>query len=137
VAKQITDGTFSLMFEFGRLIRSRMNAHPSPTLPQLEALHFIAPECRTMNALAAHLKVKAPSASALATELVRAGLITRSASAHDRREVTLALTRKGAAALRISIARRKKIIGEVLTPLSTRDRDAFNRILQTVVTANR
>jgi len=124
------------MFEFGRLIRSRMSAHPSPSLPQLEALHFIAPEHRTMRALAAHLKVKAPSATALVAELARAGLITRSTGA-DRREVMLALTAKGTKVLRTSVARRAKVIHDILLPLPARDRKAFDRILRTIICSNR
>jgi DNA-binding MarR family transcriptional regulator len=137
MAKQASDSTFSLMFEFGRLIRSRMSAHPSPSLPQLEALHFIAPERRAMRSLAAHLKVKAPSATALVAELARAGLITRTPGAHDRREVMLALTAKGTRVLRISVARRAKIIHDILLPLPARDRKAFDRILRTIICSNR
>ena len=108
------------MFEFGRLIRSRMSAHPSPSLPQL----------------AAHLKVKAPSATALVAELARAGLITRSTGA-DRREVMLVLTAKGTKVLRTSVARRAKIIHDILLPLPARDRKAFDRILRTIICSNR
>lgn len=132
------DATFALMFEFKRLILSRMRNYPCPSLPQLEVLHFVAENSTpTMRELAAHLKITAPSATALADELVRAKLIARTKSAEDRRRVTLSLTAQGKRELRASMARREKIINQVLSPLSSKDRDEFNRLLQVIVSTNR
>ena len=131
---KLNDTTFSLMFEFGRVIRARMSRYPSPSLPQLEALHHVNEHPReSMRALAAHLKIKAPSATALVDELVRARLIRRERSRDDRRAITLALTPQGSRVLRQSIERRKNVIGDVLSPLPERDRAEFNRILEVIV----
>ena len=126
------------MFELGRLIRSRMHAYPTPSMPQLEALHFVHGRGpATMRELAAHLKIKAPSATALVGELCRAGMLSRSTGTADRRSVMLRLTARGARQLRLSIARRQKVIAELLSPLPPGERARFNRILETVVSANR
>lgn len=136
--KQKDNTTFALMFEFKRLIRARMRDQVCPSLPQLEVLHFVSENAApTMRELAAHLKIAAPSATALADELVRAKLIARTQSPEDRRRVTLELTAQGKRELRSSIARREKIINQVLAPLSSRDRDEFNRLLQVLVSTNR
>ena len=132
--------TFSLMSEFGRLMKSRMrqpDAPDCPSMPQVEVLQFVSErKSPTMRDLALYLKVKAPSATSLAGELVRAKLLSRVSGTADRRQVRLAITPKGAASLAKATARRKKVIGSLLSPLGERDRAEFNRILQTILSNN-
>ncbi len=127
------------MFEFGRLIRCRMQSYASPTLPQLETLQFVAEHSDrpTMRELAAYLKVKAPTATALVDELAKAKLIERLSGKTDRREVSLGLTAAGKTRLKEHLARKSKVLSEVLTPLSVRDRKEFNRLLEVIVSSNR
>jgi DNA-binding MarR family transcriptional regulator len=129
--------TLSLLFEFGRLVRSRMRVPSFPTLPQLETLHFIAESGAepSMRQLALYLKVKAPTATALVDDLVRAGLISRSGT-RDRRVVSLSLTQKGRRMLKENTTRRARIIAGILSPLSARDRSEFDRLLRIVVSAD-
>ena len=132
--------TFSLMSEFGRLIRSRMRAdgpQPYPSMPQVEVLQFVSGHASpTMRDLALYLKVKAPSATSLVEELVQTGLLMRESDASDRRQVRLAMTRKGTVSLATAVARRKKVISSVLSPLEASDRAQFNRLLQKILTHN-
>jgi DNA-binding MarR family transcriptional regulator len=129
--------TFSLISEFGRPLKSRMReqgAPECPSMPQVEVLQAVAEhDSPTMHEIALLLKVKAPSATALVGELVRAGLLMRESDASDRRQVRLAMTRKGVAALEAAVARRKKVISSVLSPLEARDRAQFNRLLQKIL----
>lgn len=136
--RKSNDTTFGLMFEFGRLIRSRMAPAPC-SLPQLEALHFVADHERrpTMRELATHLKVKAPTATALVDELVRTGYLERAPEAADRRRVTLGLTAAGRRMFKDSVERRVRVIESVLEPLSHKDREAFNRVLHIIVSSQR
>ena len=133
-----TDTAFSLFIGLGRLIKSRMHAHACPTLPQLETLDFIArtPHAPTMRELAGHLRIKAPSATVLVDELVRARLVVRAHGTLDKRAVGLALTAHGRRMLKQSTARREKVIGQLLKPLSARDRAALNRILARIIATN-
>ncbi len=51
----------------------------------------------TMSLLAKSMHVRMPTATGMVDRLVRDGLVTRSANAEDRRQVTIALTEKGRA----------------------------------------
>ena len=127
------------MWEFGRLIRSRMRdgAQPCPSISQIEALQFVSEQGGpTMRDIAALLKVKAPSATALVDELVGSGFLTRTPDPADRLQVRLAMTRKGASALATAVARKKKVISSVLSPLAASDKAQFDRLLQKILTHN-
>ncbi len=134
--KQDNDTTFSLMFELGRLIRSRMEKS-APLLPiaQFETLRFVYDKVRpNMRDIAKHLQVSAPSATALVDELNRAQYLHRQPDTKDRRQVRLAMTEKGSRMLLKSIAQRKRVLRSVLSPLSHNDQHELNRIL-TKITA--
>ena len=128
------------MSEFGRLMKSRMregNVSDCPSLPQVEVLQFVSEQGNpTMRDLAMYLKVKAPSATSLVDELVQTQLLLRESDAADRRQVRLALTRKGMTSLATAVAQRKKVITSLLSPLETGDREQFNRLLQKILTYN-
>lgn len=118
-------------------MRRRMGEYVALSLAQVEALHYISERgMPLMRDLAGHLRIKAPSATALAAELVRAGLVKRTAGTGDRRQVSLALTAKGAQTLKETVARKREVIAEVLSPLSAGDRREFDRILERIIKAN-
>ena len=123
--QQETETTFSLMFEFFRLVKSRVRAAAPATCPpltQLEALEFIAnKEAPSMRDVALYLKIKAPSATSLVEELAREGFLRRSADPRDRRQVRLAVTDKGKRMLERMLHERKKILLSVISPLEAQD----------------
>ncbi len=135
MAKQID--TAALMFELGRLMKSRLSVFGLPTMQQLEALRFVAErEQPTMRELASYLMVKAPTATSLAADLVKARLVARGSSG-DRRLVRLKLTQGGKKALELSTIKRRKVITDLLETLSNKDKEEFKRILSTIVSNNR
>jgi DNA-binding MarR family transcriptional regulator len=129
--------TFSLMFEFFRLFKSRIRAAAPascPPLSQLEALDFIAAEKDpSMQAVASYLKIKAPSATSLVEDLAREKLLRRFADSRDRRQVRLAITKKGERMLERMKSTRKKIFLSVLSPLGPQDSEEFNRLLKKIL----
>ncbi len=126
------------MFEFGRMARSRMRTETKLTLPQLEVLHFVHDTgSPAMQDIAHHLKVKAPTVTALIAEMVSLHLLARISHAHDRRKIHLALTARGTKMFEKSVIRRSRILTDMLTHLSERDRREFTRILHSIVSNNR
>jgi DNA-binding MarR family transcriptional regulator len=69
----------------------------------------------------------------LVQELVHGGYLARKDNARDRRQVRLHLTRKGMQTLRSVTERRKRILGDLLSSLSTSDRADLNRILGKII----
>lgn len=70
------------------------------SLRQFLALTFISdPPAASLSHVADHLCLRLPAASKLVDGLVRRGLVMRAVSPTDRRRLTLALTRRGNAAL--------------------------------------
>ena len=111
-------------------------AHMPLPLTQFEALRFIDEHPgASMREVAAHLHITAPSATATIQALVADAYIARTAHAQDRRSITLHTTPKGARAVGTAVAERKKILAEVLSPLSAQDHAALSRILTTILTA--
>ena len=130
------ESTFSLLFAFGRLVRSRTEARGALPMSQLEALHYVAEAKRpTMQEVAHHQCVSAPSATAIIEELAEAGYLTRVRDTNDRRQVRLALTVRGRAALRRSFAARKRAVEQILSGLYAQERVVFHRVLQHIVNA--
>jgi MarR family transcriptional regulator for hemolysin len=83
-----------------RRIREEMRARAPRglTVPQLRALLYLRrqPEAG-LSAVAGHLGMSAPSASALVERLVRAGQVERETHPDERRRIRLRLTRRGLA----------------------------------------
>ncbi len=105
-----------------------------PSLPQLEVLIFVSENGEPlMRDIARYLNVKAPSATELVAELVRTRHLTRLPGTRDRREVRVALTAKGRAALAKSNAKRMRVFSEVLSPLSEPERREMEEVLRKVV----
>jgi DNA-binding MarR family transcriptional regulator len=134
--KNDLEETLRLMAEFGRLFRSQMRIDPGcPTMPQLEALQFVKEhETPSMRDIAGHLKVKAPSATSLISELVRSRMLVRRGDPNDRRQVRLHATERGTRELSRIFRRKRKIMESMLMRLDEHDRQELNRLLQKVLT---
>lgn len=138
MANKAQSEILSIMFEFGRLVRCRMRGTTNLTLPQLEVLHFVhESDSPAMRAVAAHLKVKAPTATALIDDMVLRDMITRLPHETDRRQVRITLTSRGKKLLNESIARRGKVLENLLARLSEEDREDFIRLIRSIVSLNR
>jgi DNA-binding MarR family transcriptional regulator len=130
-----TDSTATLFTEVGLLIKSRLQGAIGMPLSQCQTLWFVAqqksPGAHTsMQDVARHFNIKAPSATFLVEELVRAGLLERRASAVDRRRVELIVTPKGRRTFKTFEAKRHAVLSKLFSPLEERDRKELNRILQ-------
>jgi DNA-binding MarR family transcriptional regulator len=129
--------TISLFSEVGLLIKSRMQQALSLPFSQCQALWFVAEQGQpTMLEVARHFKITAPSATFLVDELVRGSYLARRANAKDRRKVELALTRKGAQAVKTVTQKRTKILEGMFRALSEADRQDLNRILTKIIAYN-
>ena len=123
--------------DVGRLIKGRMQEALPLSYGQCEVLRFVSEQgSPTMRDIAAHFRVAAPSATSFINELVRHGHIKRVTDPRDRRIVCVALTKKGVAQLRTIEDRRAKVLENVLSSLSKRDREELNRILATIIITN-
>jgi DNA-binding MarR family transcriptional regulator len=131
--------TYSLMFDFFRLLKSKMRTNiPAncPSLSQLDVLDYVSTaQAPTMRDVAQYLKVKAPSATALVEDLSQAGFLRRVANPKDRRQVQLALTKKGQQILERSKAERKKVLISMLSPLPPKDTEEFNKLLKKIISS--
>jgi DNA-binding MarR family transcriptional regulator len=103
-----------------RALRQRMRGGPQAVLsvPQFRLLGFVRRHPGTsLSPVAEHLGTSLPAASQLAERLVRAGLISRTASPTERRRVELRLTEAGARVLSERDARTRAWLGELLEDL--------------------
>ncbi len=114
-----------------------MQREGAMSLPQFEALYYIANSGEPlMRELAGHLRVQAPTATALIDELARAGHLTRAGDSADRRQVRLKLTAKGKKTLEKAIERKSRMIDDILSVISKKDREQFANLLQAIVSEN-
>ena len=130
-----TDATAILFTEVGLVLKSRLQQAVSMPLSQCQTLWFVAkqqtPGSHTsMQDIARHFNIKAPSATFLVEELVQAGLLERHANEADRRRVELIVTPKGNRAFKAFEAKRHAILSKIFLPLEEHDREELNRILQ-------
>jgi len=89
----------------------------------------------TVNQLAEHLNIGAPTASHLVEKLVKAGLATRIDSTIDRRIIDVHLTEQGRAmADRLSGVTHKGIIAKWVSQLTEDQRSAFGDSLHALLT---
>ena len=91
----------------------------------------------TMRTIADHFKIAPPSATAIVGALVEADLVARSENVADRRAVHLRLTPRGKGVLRSVTAKKKKVVADVLSVLSDRDRTALDAILGKILSDRR
>ncbi len=121
--------------EAGRLVRRRVDASRTPlSFAQCEALrHLIEKREMTMRELAQSLGVAAPSATALAHELVRGGYLRRTGNPRDRRQVLLESTAKGRRAAADTLRSRAQVLSHLLGELSGRDHRDLQRIFIRII----
>jgi DNA-binding MarR family transcriptional regulator len=93
------------------------------TLPQLRTLAVVALEGpQTVSALAERLEVHASTMTRMCSRLVTRGLVVRTPSAVDRREVVIELTAQGQALVDVVLARRHREIDAVVRRMTPEDR---------------
>ncbi len=127
--------TASLLLDVGKIIKSKMEKELPVSLTQSETMRFLDQEKKsTMRALAKHLKITAPSTTAIVNELVTEKLVAREENKKDRREVLLHLTPHGKKVLQTITTKRQKIVTSVLSVLGEHDRQALDKILMKIIT---
>jgi DNA-binding MarR family transcriptional regulator len=131
-----TDKVLTLMFEMGRLIRHACIGAGDLPLPlaHLETLRFVGEKkSPTMRDVATYLRITAPSATHIIDELVKGGLMTRSADRKDRRIVRLTLSKKGSTFLAKSMRLKMKVLRGIVGSLNRADQKEFVRILSKLI----
>jgi len=104
------------------------------SMSQFEVLWFVASEGTVpMDAIARHLGIKPPSATALITTLKRKGYVARTQDPSDRRVVNIALTPSAKRQLATLKKRKDEAFESLLSKLSGADRKELIRLL-TVLT---
>lgn len=121
-----------------RLIRTEMRLHQPGRLsvPQFRTLLFLERHPGTsLSAVAEHLGVARPTASALVERLVQRGLVTRETDPAERRRVALRLTDTGRENLEVARRRTQARLAEKLAAFRPEERAALAaglRLLQRV-----
>ncbi|MGN6161585.1 MAG: MarR family winged helix-turn-helix transcriptional regulator [Marmoricola sp.] len=106
------------------------------TLPQLRALVLVASRGPlNLNALAAAMGIHASNASRACDRLVAAGLLRRTESALDRRNLALELTDEGQAMIGELVEHRREAIARVLETVPESRRKALVNAMRTFGTA--
>jgi DNA-binding MarR family transcriptional regulator len=126
--------TSALFMEIGLLIKSRVQKAVPLPFSQYQALSFVAERSRvSMQEVARHFKIRAPSATFLVEELARGGLVARHANKDDRRRVEVTLTAKGKKIFKSVQKKRDNILRELFSSLQRSDRQELNRILVKII----
>lgn len=106
------------------------------TVPQLRVLVMVDTRGPlNLAAVAAGLDVNPSNASRTCDRLIKAGLLSRRESAHDRRNVTLTLTREGRRLVDKVTKHRRVATERVLRKLPAADRDGLVGALSAFATA--
>lgn len=93
------------------------------TLPQLRTLGVVALEGpQTVSALAERLDVHASTMTRMCSRLVARGLVVRTPSAIDRREVVIELTPQGQGLVDVVMDKRRREIDAVVRRMTPEDR---------------
>src|SRR6476660_5818129 len=94
------------------------------TLPQLRTLGVVTLEGpQTVSALAERLDVHASTMTRMCSRLVARGLVVRTPSAVDRREVVIELTAQGQGLVDVVMEKRRREIDAVVRRMTPEDRD--------------
>jgi len=133
-----SDRLIELILKVSRLLKDKMvfvgpTAHL--TMLQIQALLFIKKRKNAqMREIADQFRVKMSTATSLLDKLVAIKLVKRVSDDKDRRIVRISLTKKGNTLIESVTEQRRKKINAVLSYLSTEDKKALFRILQTIQT---
>lgn len=124
----------NLLFELGRVMRTRFEKGRGPSFLQLATLHFVIEQQKpSLREVAAYLKIKPPTASVLVEELVKGGLVTRAPDPDDARSVQLAVTRKGRALYRSQFRQRMLAMDTMLERLTPKELNHLSRMLNKIL----
>jgi MarR family transcriptional regulator for hemolysin len=106
------------------------------SLPQLQSLGLVSfyPDA-SVSAVAEHLGLSLPSASKIVDALVLRGLLTREASADDRRRVKLRLTEPGRALLNAATNFAQAELAKTISMLPDADLKTITRAMQLLAPA--
>lgn len=101
---------------------------------QFETILFIArnKKCK-MKDIAEFLCITPPSATSMINNLEKKGLINRNNEIHDRRTVTLSLTKKGNKYISDLHKKIKKQMEQIIAPLDKQDQTNLNNIYQKLI----
>ncbi|HET9647789.1 MAG TPA: MarR family transcriptional regulator [Microlunatus sp.] len=101
------------------------------TMPQLRALVLVATRSDVnVSAVAASLDVHPSNATRLLDRLVQAGLLQRSESTTDRRNLVLSLTANGSRLIDSVMHHRRTAYRRILQAMTPRQRHALGRALE-------
>ncbi len=123
----------ALFFAMKQLIRQRL---PDKSLEpnawsRFETMRYIARERElSMHDVAKYLRISAPSATSLISNLVREKLVARRAERRDKRVTRVSLTAKGRRALALHDRRSAKALREVFSKLDAEETTELVRILR-------
>ena len=112
-----------------RVIRAEMRLRGGrfASVPQLRALGLVHRRPgASLTDVAVHLGVTPATASVLVDRLVRRGLLHRDSHPHERRRISLSLTREGSQHLRTARTGTRRRLAEILGPLPAPDRAAIS-----------
>ena len=128
-----------LLLHLRRKINERMrdnNLKHDLTIAQLEVLWFVGQaKNQSMDAIAHHLNVKPPSATALIEKLEKQELVHRERDDEDRRVVHIRLTQKAKKQINGLQKQKTKILDEITACLSVKDRTELERIIARIIEA--
>jgi DNA-binding MarR family transcriptional regulator len=118
-----------------RVVRRHMRSHRGRTLslPQFRILAFLrAVRSANLSIVAEFLGASLPTASRIVSGLVSKGLIQRREHAGDRRQVELALTSRGAAAIETARRATRERLAKELESLSEAQRRELLRTMESL-----
>ena len=108
----------------GITVRALSSVTNEVTLPQLRTLVVVSTQGpQTVSALAERLDVHASTMTRMCSRLVARGLVARTPSALDRREVVIELTDIGQGLVNEVMEKRRREIDSVVRRMSPEDRD--------------
>ena len=126
-----------LLLSFRRKIMESMRkdgVHHGLTLSQFEVLRLLSSSGeRTMKEIAVFLKITPPSASSLIEDMEKKRLIKREYNSVDRRIIKIKLTKKSQDIFSRVYLNKKKIIDDMLSKLSAKDKKTLERIIKIII----
>jgi DNA-binding MarR family transcriptional regulator len=118
------------------VVRSLAAASEAVSVPQLRVLVMLAGGNRmNLSAVAEGLGVNASNASRTCGRLVNLGLVDRQTDPHDRRHVSLALSRSGQRLVADVMRHREQLLAEVVSAMPAADQDLLNEALTAFIAA--
>ena len=118
------------------VVRSLADASEAVSVPQLRVLVMLAGGTRmNLSAVAEALGVNASNASRTCGRLVNLGLVDRQTDPHDRRHVSLALSRSGQRLVADLMRHRERLLAEVVSAMPAEDQDLLNEALRAFISA--